>query len=322
MSRTKFNHAYHNSNDLVAFDEFADQIMTLPRAELKPLYYNEQVIDESTGIQELKPSRFNAVVSEDGQEQYASVSKSYTLAQHQDVMFQVLNTIQSAGIDGNARIKSFGGRAYMDMVFSNMQIADPTGTSINLGYTARNTYDSTGAINLFPFCIRSICSNGSILKMSPDLHLNVISIKHMGDIELKVREGIKQLITNTLKVKDVFITMIEKATNNVMEFTANELELTLSEYTGSRFSARKIIESSTLNIAGENSQWDLYNSLTQYASWNVQSGPAYERIEAAAEKLLNHNSKELEASRTHAIAIEAARETRRNEHRTIAPLTI
>jgi hypothetical protein len=317
---TKFNHAYHNENDLVAFDDFADQIQGMPRAIIKPLYFNEQIINEDTGLSELKPSRFNAVLSEDETVQYNAVTKNYKLAQHSDVMYQVLNTIQATGIDGNARLKSFGSRAYMDMVFSNMQIADPTGTDISLGYTVRNSYDSTGAINLFPFAIRRICSNGQIMRLTPDLHLNVISIKHMGDIELKVREGMKTLIENTMRVQNVFVTMIDRANNNVIEFQGNELELTMAEYSGSRFSARKIIDSSKLPLSGEISQWQIVNAMTQYASWNASSGSSYERIETGAEKMFNLKPDELNSIKK--AAIEAEEKRLAKQVLVTAPLTI
>ena len=284
---------HRNSNDLIAFDEFADQIQALPRAKIEPMFYSDGT-----------ESKFKAVVSEEGDIEYNSVTDSYSLIQHQDVMFQVLNTIQAAGIDGNARLKAFGGKVYMDMVFSNMKINDPSGTDISIGYTARNTYDGTGGINLFPFSIRGICSNGMIFKMTPDLGLNTISIKHMGEIEQKVRFGMKSLIEQTMRIEGIFIEMIDKASRNIIEFSGNELELTMSEYTGSRLSARKIIESSNLPLTGEISQWQIYNALTQYASWNIQSGPEYERIEAGAEKLLQNNTEQIKQALETAIRTE------------------
>ena len=314
MARTKFNHAYRNNNDLIAFDEFADQIQALPRAKIAPLYYDNETA-----------SKFKAVVSEDGNIEYNAVTDSYSLVQHQDVMFQVLNTIQAAGIDGNARIKAFGGKCYMDMVFSNMRINDPSGTDISIGYTARNTYDGSGGINLFPFAIRGICSNGMIFKMTPDLGLNTISIKHMGDIEEKVRFGMKNLIEHTMRIEGVFIEMIDKATRNIIEFSGNELELTMSEYTGSRLSARKVIESSGLQLTGEISQWQIYNALTQYASWNISNSAEYERIEAGAEKLLQSNTQSMKQALETAIKTEetrvARREARRAQLQVTMPLT-
>lgn len=320
MARTRFNHAYKNDNDLIAFDEFADQIQALPRAKLMDLF-TEADTKNIYGLPDMHKTRFRAVVSEDGQQEYNSVTESYSLAQHQDVMFEVLNTIQSAGIDGNARIKAFGGKCYMDMVFSNLQLDDPSGTVINLGYTARNTYDGTGGINLYPFAIRGICSNGMIFKMTKDLGLNVIGIKHMGDIAEKVKLGMKQIITQTMQIEGVFATMIERATGNVIEFTANELEMTMSEYTGSRSSARKIIEELKLPVSGELNQWQIYNAMTEYATWNVQSGSMYDNLSLGAERFLGSTQEEMKAAYDRAVKTEELREARKQAKRIEVPLT-
>jgi hypothetical protein len=315
----RINKAYHNSNKLIPFDEFADQIQTLPRAELRPLYFQDT--DQETRLPYYNESRFKAVVSADDEHtQYTAVTNQYKLVQHQDVMFQVLNTIQATGVDGNARIKAFGANCYMDMVFSNMSIDDPSGSVINLGYTARNTYDSTGAINLFPFAIRSICSNGMIFNMTPKLQLNIISIRHMGEIVSKVKLAMQNLITNTLQIEGVFVELVDQATKNIIEFRANELELTMAEFTGSRLSARKVIETSKMPITGDISQWEIYNALTQYASWNATNASNYQRMSQAAEKLLNNDNAKLLTAKEKAIQREETRIRESAEGKTQAPL--
>jgi hypothetical protein len=280
---------------MIPFSEMDNEIMALPRAEVVPVYHENG-----------EKSKFSVVKDVEGTHEYAAVSDRYSLIQHTDALYKVLDAVQGAGIDGNGRTKYFGGKCYMDMTFSNMKVEDPTGTDINLGYSVRNTYDATGGVTLFPFALRGICSNGMLFNSTPDLKLNIVSIRHMGDIVQKVTRGIKNLMEQTLRIEGVFVEMIDRASQNIIEFKGNELELTMAEYTGSKLSARRIIESSKMSLNQEITQWDIYNALTQYASWNATNAPEYERLQRGAERVISLTPENLINVRNQVVAREIA----------------
>lgn len=290
----------------IPFDEFADEITVLPSAIKIPIYTSN--FDVSRGSAYLPSEKFRMITSNDRTQQYSVVTDKYQLIQHKDAAFQVLNTVQSAGIEGNARIKSYGGRFFMEMIFSNMRIEDPTGSAIDIGYAMRNSYDSSGGVSIIPFAVRSICSNGMLFKKS--IGLPTINIKHIGDIAEKVREALKQMVDNTLRVQGVFINVIDQASKNILEFSGNELELTISEYTGSVRSARRVIDSINAPQTGELSQYTIYNMLTEYATHHAISGSEYERISQGAEDFLR--APDLGEVWATALTHEAARQQIRN----------
>lgn len=248
----------------------------LTTAKKLPLY-----IDENTS------SKWSTIICQ-GKE-VNCVGKNYNIIQHQEAFIQVIDVLNKAGITIQGRVNDFGKVAWMDMIFENLKIQDPVkDTQIELGYSVRSGYSFHG-LNLIPFAVRGICSNGMIFNQTPKLEglMDPINVTHVGNAKGRLINKMKTLIQDTLAVKNVFIEMFDKASKEYIRFeTTDNLKLVLSQFGISGKQSKEMLKRGEIDLANC-SKYELYNCLTEYATWANLSPGQYEMIQNGAERLLN-----------------------------------
>ena len=222
--------AYHpREKEFIPMDELIEttRFNELTTAMKVPLY--QQHIDEDQRTYYDK-SKWSSIICQ-GQE-VNSVGPNYDLIQHQDAFIQVIDTLNKAGINMQGRVNDYGKVAWMDMVFENLKIQDPSGSDINLGYSVRSGYAYHG-LNLLPYAVRGICSNGCIFNQTPKLQglMDPINVSHVGDAARRLVIKMQGLLQDTIKVKGVFLEIFNRANGEIFRFSSEkELELTIASY--------------------------------------------------------------------------------------------
>lgn len=274
------NREFIPMDDLLESQEFD----RLTNATKIPLY--QQKIENDRVYYE--QSKWNSIICKD--QEINSVGPNYDLIQHQEAFISVINTLNKAGIKMKGRINDFGKIAWLDMIFENLKIQDPTGSDINLGYSIRSGYAYHG-LNLIPYAVRSICSNGCIFNQTPKLQglMDPINVSHVGDAGRRLVIKMQDLLQDTIKVKGVFLEIFNRANSEFFRFSSEkELELTIASYELSEKQAHLALNRGTIDLSNC-SRYELYNCLTEYATWGNLSPGLYETVQTASNKLLNES---------------------------------
>ena len=286
---TKFTaNAYNPRNrEFIPMDDLLEsqEFDRLTNATKVPLY--QQKVENDRVYYE--QSKWNSVICED--QEVNSVGPNYDLVQHQDAFISVVNTLNKAGINMQGRINDFGKIAWMDMIFENLKIEDPTNEKgIELGYSVRSGYAYHG-LNLIPFAVRGICTNGCIFNQTPKLQglMDPINVSHVGDAGRRLVIKMQDLLQDTIKVKGVFLEIFNRANGEFFRFSSEkELELTIASYGISEKQSREMLKRGTIDL-DNCSRYELYNCLTEYATWASLSPGLYESVQTAGNKLLNES---------------------------------
>jgi hypothetical protein len=280
------NSIYKPNKEFIPMDDLLEtsQFNNMTSAIKEPLY-RESSYD---GFPSTKRSKYDAIIV--NREEVSCVSNKYELVQHQDAFVSVINALNKAGVVMQGRVNDFKTSAWLDMTFENLKVIDPAGGGdINLGYSVRNSYNKETGLNIFPFAVRGICSNGMIFKDTPDLKLDILSVRHMGDVLEKVASKIKDMLQSTLQAKNTYLEMFNKATKETFRFGCeDELIMTIASYGISEKRAKELLTRGSFNLENT-SRYEIYNCLTEYATWSQLSPGLYESVQGAAEKCLSEN---------------------------------
>ena len=287
MAKFTANTYHPREKEFIPMDELIEttRFNELTTAIKVPLY--QQHIDEDQRTY-YDQSKWSSIICQ-GQE-VNSVGPNYDLIQHQDAFVQVIDTLNKAGINMQGRVNDYGKVAWMDMVFENLKIQDPNGSDINLGYSVRSGYAYHG-LNLLPYAVRGICSNGCIFNQTPKLQglMDPINVSHVGDAARRLVIKMQGLLQDTIKVKGVFLEIFNRANGEFFRFSSEkELELTIASYGISEKQSREMLKRGTIDL-DNCSRYELYNCLTEYATWAALSPGLYESVQTAGNKLLNES---------------------------------
>jgi hypothetical protein len=111
----------------------------------------------------------------------------------------------------------------------------------------------------------------------------------MGDALSRLVNKLKGLIQNTLQVQGVFIEMLNRANGEIFQFSSEkELEMTIASYGISERRVKEALKRGTIDLTNC-SKYEIYNCLTEYATWSQLSPGLYETVEFSANKLLNES---------------------------------
>lgn len=268
-------------------DQIVDRSMSLDKAELRPMHYYKT----EQGIQVPEASRFWGVWNETTHQEICTVGGDYGLVQHADAVNWFISGIQAAGIEGRGIIRNWGNAMKTEVIFDNLQFRDPTGNdSYYVGASLTNSFNKSVGFFVNPFVVRGVCSNGMIFKGRLG-KVNKIYVRHIGNVIDRVRDGVKDLVQNMMSVEGTVLKMIDVATNDTITFEKVEDQvLTISKYVNGTRRAKSIVEEYNLPLSI--TRWDLYNTLTEYATWtnNLPFG-VQEGISNNAEEILRHGLK-------------------------------
>jgi len=114
-------------------------------------------------------------------------------------------------------------------------------------------------------------------------------VSHVGDAARRLVIKMQGLLQNTIKIKGVFLEIFNRANGEIFRFSSEkELELTIASYGISEKQSREMLKRGTIDL--ENcSRYELYNCLTEYATWASLSPGLYESVQTAGNKLLNES---------------------------------
>jgi len=246
------------------YDQLESIVMHLDSAELRDVYV--QVPSTDGKIHVAKTKRFKAIYNIDRNRVEAIMSDKYTLVQHRDAFFPLLQAVQTIPAEIFGFVTDEGGKVYIDVLFDSEEykIEPEDGKPINIGLRASNTYDGTGAFIVRAFGYRSYCDNGMVFGKKTIASAYQI---HRGAVSLDVFRSILEELKK-------FVPMLKETINSAIQDSiefAQVSEVLKALDIGKR--TRINILSRTLTKTdkdGKISRWELYNTLTDYITHDLE----------------------------------------------------
>jgi hypothetical protein len=210
----------------------------------------------------LEPRKFKAIVSARDYEVLSVVSSRYSIVQSKDVLRSVVSALAKLGInDVKGSLIEQNGRTFARILLPKFISEGNSEKDIQLGFLLINSYDATHAISIQGFAMRQVCSNGMI---APKALGTAFVKKHIGHVNLKVEDAVKNIIAQIVDRSPYLTEMIEEAAKDFYE-DYDEMENALVANGFSKKTSEKILYRLE-GIKQKYSRWDLYNAITNFYS--------------------------------------------------------
>jgi hypothetical protein len=224
------------------------------------------------------PDRFSTAIYNIDTEDIASVNSSdYTLVQHRPITDAYTEILQAFNLDAFGTVHNYGDRMYIETAFGKRDIVD----GVKLGVRIKNSYDTMSSFALQAFGYRTACSNGMFLGQVMKKDVSV-SMKHIGDINVK--ETITSFIRDLISSENQLQEYISIAMKDSIEWSvvSNFLDGLLNKKQA--FIMKLAIDD---KLKGSPvTRWQLYNAFTWFATHQLISDLAQDKMQSIAQKVL------------------------------------
>ncbi len=261
--------------NLKSIDDLIDYAPTLDKAQSFEVYYPSG-----------NESKFKVIKNLTTDEEVCTISKRYSILQHSDAITHILSGIQGAGITGSGIVRNYGNNVVVETYFDNLTIRDHSQDGhIQLGLMFTNSFNKSIGFNAEIMGWRQVCQNGmlatKLVPNAPEIHF-----KHMGDVNRRISDAIKQTVEGLIKMEGSLLEIIDEARQEIIKFQGEEnLIKFIAEKVGSERRAKQVIDIEHIEL--ESSKWSLYNALTSYTSHTESlSYSQYKKLHEEAQKIL------------------------------------
>jgi len=263
------------------YSELESAINSLDSAEIRKVWVGQ---DKETSVQQ---KQYSAIWNTSKGKTEAVMSNKYTLVQHKDAFFPLLQAVQTFQSGCFGFITDEGGKAYIDVLFEDEQFTfEPDDAEkIHLGIRASNTYDGTGAFTVRAYGYRKYCDNGMVfgkraLANSYQIHRGTVSVDVFTSILNKIKDFIPSIRA-----------CINEAIQDELEFS--QIQKILKEVGIGKRQGSLILSAI---ITQENpTRWSLYNAVTDFITHRLDNRTELtrERYHEKAEAILTIPAQEL-----------------------------
>jgi len=238
-------------------------IPTLDKAEVTDVSVRNKKADEYQAIWNLSQGYLEAIKP-----------KKYGIIQHQDAFMPVVKAIKDSNLQCHGRLYNNRGLVEIEILFENAKLMDNKNL-IEFGIRAVNNYAKPD-FSVDSFGFRVVCTNGMILKKI----MGGFKVDHrmLEELDKKTADFISKLFEKIKRVDNLMVVAKEEV---IDEDEAKEI---VYGEIGGKERTLKILEIITENN-GEN-RWDLYNSITQYATHYAKSRSQREWMQRVAQRVL------------------------------------
>lgn len=207
-------------------------------------------------------------------------SDKYNIIQHKRVVKAIIEALRNLNIEFQHRLKGDGDRIFLDISFPSAKIYVDKGEEFIGGIRLVNSYNKTTGLLILPRLERLVCSNGMVVSKG---FLKAYTIRHsqklVEDFSNLIEKSINEMIDSSDKLKAM-----------VNDCIADSVEWNLVEKIFQNLIYRKKHIEEIMKILEEKetvNKWNIYNSITQYATHGEQLKPNVEAwLQKKAEMLL------------------------------------
>ena len=213
-------------------------------------------------------------------------SNGYNIIQHREVVSSLLTALNNLNINYTFDVRSDGHRMFFDVKFPDTRMLIKKGEEFIGGLRLVNSFDKTTGLLIMPRMERLVCSNGMILNH----FITGFSIRHNQKLVEDFQIIVEKSINNMINSSSVLKAMINKCLEDSVEWKFAERILF------NLLHRKKHVEAIIEILKKEESvtRWDIYNSITQYATHGAQLKPSVENwLQNKAQSLLETELEEL-----------------------------
>jgi hypothetical protein len=213
-------------------------------------------------------------------------SKKYNIIQHRQVVNALFTALDNLNLKYEWEIKTDNHRLFLDVKFPETKMLIKVGEEFIGGIRLVNSYDKTTGLLILPRLERLACANGMIVTK----FLFAYSIKHnqklVHDFEGVIGKSLNQMINSSSVLK----ALINNCIDDSVEWKYAGIVLF------NLLHRKKHVKEIMMNLTekDEVTRWDIYNSITQYATHGAQIKPTVESwLQYKAQQLLETELKQL-----------------------------
>lgn len=223
-------------------------------------------------------------------------SKEYNIIQHSEVVNSLFQAIKGLNLKFDFNMRTQGHRVFLDVSFPDTKLLVQAkgmekGETFIGGIRLINSYDKTTGLLILPRLCRVVCANGMIMSH----FIQGYSIRHnqelVKDFEVVIEKALNNMVNSCDKLKSV----VENCLGDSIEWQVLEVVLkNLIAYEKHRIAIFTILKSNEKLKGKPITRWDIYNSVTKYATHGAQLKPSIEMwLQNRAQYLLETPLKEL-----------------------------
>jgi len=274
MSRKTVLEALGRIQTFYPYVDTKEQVKNLDNAGLVPIYC--KIDDEYKQI----PQQ-HAVLNRGTWRASAIVSKHYQIAQHSEVFDKIIDSFERVGVaDASYRIENDRDIARLHGIFPEYKIHDDTSGGLIPGFQFKNGYDGATAISGSFYGIRNVCLNGLISKhIISDAKIKISHMSTVSELDDEIHKFTDGILSGIEHLHDC---IRESMQVYLIYEDYEEFEVDLVKIVSSKKIARKIMGELPLSM----SKYDLFNSITQFASHADIKHVQRDKILANAEIIL------------------------------------
>lgn len=184
-------------NGLVELNQWA---MGLDRAEARTVLVQRDGTQDHV-VETVTAKNYKAVWNIDNNSLSCIAGKDYAIVQHDDVVKQFVEVLQTLGLNGTGHARNMRDRVEVKFLFDGLDLINDGAQGIKLGVRIVNSYNKTHCLHGELYAWRVVCSNGMMLGEA----INGIVLKraHIGEIDVRkeIRNFLKAAIDSSERLK-------------------------------------------------------------------------------------------------------------------------
>lgn len=250
------------------FGELMPQIQTLDNFELKDL--------DIEGINEEEYKNFKAIHNMSTGKLIKIVKPRSHIFQHSEVMETCLNNLNDLGLKGVAKITNDRDKVAMEVLLNTQSM---NGETMRFGLMVKSNYKNAGGVSIEMFAYREICQNGMILGKMAKSNMRISKPEQLDGA---IRESINRIVARNQN----FEQFMSRALSDSLEW--HFAEQVMNELVRTKKHKLKLLELMNNEVEnGKITRWQLYNVLTNYATFGgLFTTNIVNYLQNAAQKLL------------------------------------
>jgi hypothetical protein len=250
--------------------QFESSVKTLDQAEALPVYIKDKVNEN-----------YKAVWNKSKDQLEGIIPAKYGLIEHEQAFGPFIKVLEGKSMEGvKGVIKNFGGYVVVEAILPGLTVEVKNGDTINLGVRLSNNYGAQTNKPMFrgeAFGYRSVCQNGMFFGQVM-VSKFFASHEKVADLEKQLLDFVGNVMENSQVIKSILV-------NN----TKDEMSLKeAKEIVKGEIGRKKALVLIT-GYLGRNdkvTKYDLYNAITQYATFNVRNEKQRVQVQTIAQKVL------------------------------------
>jgi hypothetical protein len=240
-------------NGLVELNQWA---MGLDRAEART------VLTQKEGLEAVEAKKYKGIWNIDTNSLACIAGKDYAIVQHDEVVKQFVEVLQTLGLNGNGHVRNMNDRVEVKFLFDGLDLIGDDAKGIKLGVRIVNSYNKTHCLHGELYAWRVVCSNGMMLGDA----INGIVLKRIHTGEIDVRKEMRNFLKAAIDSSERLKKLVSRAMEQTLEWDYCKKILGVichqQKYKDWLEERMKHLHENGAQIT----RWDIYNLITELAT--------------------------------------------------------